>query len=77
MFWKKKLNNKELDNWIEKTKMYMSNNYKDAAQEAFKDFKSTFEKLKKKEILSEKQIDYYNEIKEELVKALEKYSHKN
>lgn len=76
MFGKKKTN-KELDNLIEKTRMYMSNNYKDAAQEAFKNFRDTFEKLKRKEGLSEKQVVYYNDINDELKKLLEKYSHKN
>ena len=73
---KNKSKHSELESIVEKTRMYMSNNYKDAARDSFALLKETYGALKSKGLLKQAQIDNYENIIGELSVKLEKFSHK-
>ena len=73
---KNKSKHSELEAIVEKTHMYMSNNYKDAARESFELLKKKYAELKEKGVLKQAQIDNYEMIISDLSIKFEKYSHK-
>ncbi len=69
--------NGELETLISKTRMNQSNNYKDAAQENFKDLCTRYDELLSADKLNEKQQAHYTGIIEELRKELDKFTHRD
>lgn len=66
---------KELDGMLQEVDNYRSNNYKDAAQQSFQAFLDKYEAYKADNTLNDKQISYYEEIKEEYEKKLKGFRH--
>ena len=73
---KNKSKHNELEGILDKTYMYMSNNYKDAARDSYIYLKSRFDELKRRDQLKPAQIEHYENIIGELKVKLEKFSHK-
>ncbi len=69
--------NKQLEAAIGKLQMNMSNNYKDAAQEDYKDLMDLYIKLCDERRLSDKQREYYKTVIEEYSVKMENYTHKD
>ena len=69
--------NRELEVCLARTHSNMSNNYKDAAQEGFKEAEAVFSRLQSEGKLSDKQVAYYKEIVENLRQQLVGYTHKD
>lgn len=69
--------NKELEALLASLEMNASNNYKDAAQEDFRDYKACLAKLKESGKLKEKQLAHYEEKTAELELIMNKYTHKD
>ena len=69
--------NKQLESVIDKLQMNMSNNYKDAAQQEYKDLLEQYRELTDKGILSSKQKDYYMAVIKEYGVKMENYTHKD
>lgn len=69
--------NKELEDLITKTRNSMSNNYKDAAQEYFKEFSDKLDELLMSGSLNDKQKDRYIKMREELSEELKGFTHKD
>lgn len=62
--------NRELEAVLLRLRMNESNNYKDAAQNDYREFLKLFEEYKEKEILKRRQIAYYEEIVTKLEEEL-------
>ncbi len=69
--------NKELDALLTRVHMNASNNYKDAAQEAYHTFVELFKTLQEEGKLSEQQKKHYAEIQQELEVSMAGYTHKD
>ncbi|MCR5033469.1 MAG: hypothetical protein K6A92_11500 [Lachnospiraceae bacterium] len=69
--------NRELEALLTKVHMNASNNYKDAAQEAYHTFVQLFKTLQEEGKLSDKQKQHYAQVQEELAFAMEGYTHKD
>ena len=69
--------NKELESCLVRTHSNMSNNYKDAAQEDFKEAEAVFDRLKSEKKLSDKQLAYYEGVLGDLRQQLVGYTHKD
>jgi hypothetical protein len=67
--------NKELESYLASCEMYMDNNYKDAAQEEFQKFKKRFKELEEYEYLSEKQLEYYDDVYSMMSEKMKGYGH--
>lgn len=68
---------KELDAAIKKLEMNLSNNYKDAAQENFKDLEALFEKFTSECKLKDKTKAQYEKVLNEYREKLKGYAHKD
>lgn len=68
---------KELDSVIKKLQMNLSNNYKDAAQENFKELQTLFERLVTEGKLKEKVKAQYEKTIFEYAEKLKGYAHKD
>ena len=69
--------NQTLETLIAKVRMNQSNNYKDAAQENFRDLQEAYEELLSSGKLNEKQKAHYSEIIGILRGELDKFTHKD
>lgn len=69
--------NPQLEDAINKLNLNRSNNYKDAAQEDFKNLEAVFAKLCESGKLNEKQKSYYNDIVEDFRVKMDGYTHKD
>ena len=69
--------NKQLEAAIARVEMNMSNNYKDAAQEDYKELVELYRKLEESNVLSDKQKEYYKGVIEEYSIKMENYTHKD
>ena len=69
--------NKQLEGLIDCVEMNMSNNYKDAAQEDYKELVELYRKLEESNVLSDKQKEYYKGVIEEYSIKMENYTHKD
>ena len=69
--------NKTLEAAIEKLQMNMSNNYKDAAQEDYKELMKLHDELLCKGGLSDKQKGYYKDVIDEYSIRMKDYTHKD
>ena len=67
--------NKELEELLLRLHANASNNYKDAAQENYKQFLSKFQEYKDKGLLKKRQAAYYEEVSRELEPQMKKYTH--
>ena len=67
--------NNSLEDVILRLNMNMSNNYKDAAQDNYKQFLSLFQEYKEKNVLKKRQIAYYEEKVKEWEPQMRKYTH--
>ena len=76
-FIKKIKKNKQLEVAIDKLQMNMSNNYKDAAQQDYKDLLEQYRQLTDSGVLSDKQKKYYMGVIEEYGVKMENYTHKD
>ena len=76
-FLKKIGKNKELEELIRKLQSNCENNYKDAAQENLKSLETRFCELREKQVLSEKQIRYYDGIMAGYRERMQKFTHKD
>ncbi len=68
---------KELDAILERIKMAMSNNYKDAAQSDFQTYLQALEKVKMRGSLKEKKLKGYEDAAEFYKSRLKGYTHKD
>ncbi|HAH18664.1 hypothetical protein [uncultured Eubacterium sp.] len=73
---KNKGKHKELEEILDRIKMYMENNYKDSAKDAFAQLKDKFNMLKNSGKLKAAQEENYTEVIKELEKQFETYTHK-
>lgn len=71
----RKKKNDALEAALNRVRVNMANNYKDAAQADFKAFTALFAELKENGKLSERQLSVYEPIKEDLTEKLNKYTH--
>ena len=69
--------NSSLEDIISRLDMYMSNNYKDAAQSNLKEFEQLFEELKNSGKLNEKQKMRYEGLLNTYREKMKNYSHKD
>ena len=76
-FFKKVKSAKELDDIIAEITMNMQNNYKDAAQAAFKELEQRYNKLIEAGELSEAQKSEYGAKRASFQEQLKAYSHKD
>lgn len=67
--------NKNLEELILRLHANASNNYKDAAQENYRQFLTLFEEYKQNGTLKPKQISYYHDINEQLKAEMKNYTH--
>lgn len=72
-----KKTHRELENLLMKVESNIANNYKDAAQEAFRDFEKKAAELDKEGKLNEKQLEYYRQIADGLRIRLQNFTHKD
>lgn len=68
---------KILDDCIKKLEMNMSNNYKDAAQDNFREFEENLAKFTTSGKVKGKSLQKYEEKQKELAGKLEGYTHKD
>ncbi len=68
---------KELDAMILRLEMNLSNNYKDNAQENFKDLDATFQSMQTEGKLKGSALNKYGKIVEEYRQRVTGYSHKD
>lgn len=68
---------KELEPLVIKTLNSKANNYKDMAQDYFKEFCTLFETLSEQGKLNEKQIVYYKAVRDQLTGELREFTHKD
>jgi len=66
---------KELDALLNRVNNNAENNYKDAAQQYFKEFCNKFEELKADNKLNDKQIYYYTRMKSVYEQKLKGFHH--
>jgi len=76
-FFKKAKSAKELDRILAEITMNMQNNYKDAAQSAFKELERRFHEMKEAGELSEAQVTEYGITITSFKERLKAYSHKD
>ncbi|MCR5389925.1 MAG: hypothetical protein K6E77_04170 [Lachnospiraceae bacterium] len=69
--------NSELENAVLKLKLNMSNNYKDAAQDDFRNLEAVFNRLIEQGKLNEKQKEYYSEVVEDYRGKMVGFTHKD
>lgn len=69
--------NEQLDMLIGRIQVNASNNYKDAAQQNFREFEAKFTELSEAGKLSEKQIAYYQEKVEGFRVQMKNFTHKD
>lgn len=69
--------NKQLEAAIARVEMNMSNNYKDAAQEDYRELMELYRKLEVSNALPDKQKEYYKGVIEEYSIKMENYTHKD
>lgn len=69
--------NKQLEAAIARVEMNMSNNYKDAAQEDYRELVELYRRLEESNVLPDKQKEYYKGIIEEYSVKMENYTHKD
>ena len=69
--------NKQLEAAIARVEMNMSNNYKDAAQEDYKELVELYHKFEESNMLSDKQKEYYKGVIEVYSVKMENYTHKD
>ena len=67
----------ELDSYIFKLEMNMSHNYKDNAQEDFKDLCQAFKRLKEEGKLKDKTEEKYSRIISEYESKMKEFTHKD
>lgn len=72
-----KKTHRELEPILSSVMTNMANNYKDAAQEAFKDFEKKAAQLDREGKLSDKQKEYYRQVTDELRGKLKNFTHKD
>lgn len=68
---------KELDLYLERIQMNMSNNYKDAAQLNFKEFEEAFLRMKEEGVLKPKVVEAYESQRGIFRQRLKGYTHKD
>lgn len=66
-----------LEELINKTRSSMQNNYKDMAQDYFKDFCKKYNELLETNILNDKQKEYYERERDVLSEELKGFTHKD
>lgn len=76
-FLKKSGKNKQLDAIITRIEMNASNNYKDAAQAALREYEELLQTLLESNKLSEKQKVYYEEKLENFKQEMKNFTHKD
>lgn len=69
--------NEQLDTLVSRIQVNASNNYKDAAQQNFRDFEKIFTELSAEGKLSERQTAYYQEILEQFRVQMKNFTHKD
>ena len=69
--------NKQLEVAIARLQMNMSNNYKDAAQDDYRQLVELYRKLEESNVLPDKQKEYYKRVIEEYSVKMENYTHKD
>lgn len=69
--------NKELDLLITKVQNSMANNYKDMAQDYFKEFCAKFEELKSANQLNDNQLTFYTNLRADYETRLKGFTHKD
>ena len=67
----------DLEKLISGTRSSMQNNYKDMAQDFFKDFCKKYDELIAAETLNDKQKEYYKEQRDTLSEELKGFTHKD
>lgn len=67
----------ELDEMISQIHMNLGNNYKDEAQRELKKFTESFQGMKEKGLLNEKQLLVYGEELSALTKRMQGFTHKD
>lgn len=67
--------NKNLEELLQRLHANASNNYKDAAQDNYRQFLKLFEQYKKNGVLKTRQIAYYDGINMQLKEELKNYTH--
>lgn len=67
--------NKELEELIRKVQLEAENNYKDAAQEAFRKFSLRLEEMERDGVLKESVLSSYLEKKKELEEMMKGFHH--
>lgn len=77
MFWFQKGHNKALNEILLRLEQNMANNYKDNAQDNFKEFCLIMDELKQKGSLKGKQLDYYEQKRYEYGERLKSFTHKD
>ena len=76
-FFRKNNRNKELDAALQKIRMNMENNYKDAAQINLREFEELFREAEKNGRLNREQKAYYEEQLSEFQKRLKNFTHQD
>lgn len=69
--------NQELEHLLERIRTNVSNNYKDAAQEYFREYETRFQELSDDGVLNEKQKALYGGQLNELKESMKQFSHKD
>ncbi len=69
--------NKQLDGIVQKIRMNMENNYKDAAQMNLKEFEDLLSELEQKGKLNEKQKQYYHSELSSFKERMKNFTHKD
>lgn len=69
--------NKQLEEIISRIENNASNNYKDAAQQAFLEYDATLQELKSAGKLSDKQIAHYDAQLADYKERMQKFTHKD
>lgn len=77
MFWFQKGHNKTLNAILIKLEQNMANNYKDNAQEDFREFCRLFDEMETQGGLKGKQLDYYKKKRQEYEESLKSFTHKD
>lgn len=73
----KKKSNKQLDMIVQKIRMNMENNYKDAAQLNLKEFERLLKELEEEGQLNEKQKHYYEGELTDFKERMKNFTHKD